>query len=78
MEKILTIGIALLIIALWFYAIFDIARSRFISPTMNLVWLIIVLIFPILGSIFYFLLRKKYVFNEPRKFQPNFTKHNHQ
>ncbi|MBG7630949.1 MAG: PLDc_N domain-containing protein [Bacteroidetes bacterium] len=43
---------------------------------MNIVWLLAILFFPVLGSIFYFQLRRK----GRRKFQPNFnrteSKHN--
>ena len=74
MEIFLIIGLSILSIGLWFWALIDIAKSRFKNPTMNTVWLIIVLFFPIIGSIFYFLLRKKYTTKEKRKFNPNFSK----
>ena len=70
----LIIGLIILTIVLWFWAIMDITRSRFKNRTMNTVWLLIVLFFPVLGSIFYFQLRKKLINKEPRKFQPNFNK----
>lgn len=74
MDKTIVFGIIILIIAFWFGAIMDIARSKFKKPHMNTVWLLAVLFFPLLGSIFYFISRKKYVKKEPRKFQPNFNK----
>jgi hypothetical protein len=74
MEILLIIGLSILSIGLWFWALIDIAKSRFKNPTMNTVWLLIVLFLPILGSIFYFLLRKKYTTKEKRKFNPNFSK----
>ena len=58
MEIFLITGLSILTIGLWFWALIDIAKSRFKDQTMNTVWLLIVLIFPIVGSIFYFLLRK--------------------
>ncbi|MDX1651567.1 MAG: PLD nuclease N-terminal domain-containing protein [Brumimicrobium sp.] len=73
MKSALIIGFVLAI-ALWFWAIIDIAKSRFINSTMNTVWLLIVLFFPILGSFFYFILREKYITNQSRKFQPKFNK----
>ena len=73
METILITGLIFLIIALWFWAIIDISRSRFKNPTMNTVWLLVVLFFPVIGSILYFLLRKKFVTKKRRKFQPNFN-----
>ncbi|NRR93565.1 PLDc_N domain-containing protein [Winogradskyella undariae] len=74
METTLIIGFVILTIILWFWAIMDITRSRFKNPTMNTIWLLAVLFFPVLGSIFYFQLRKKYVTKESRKFQPNFNR----
>jgi len=52
----------------------DIAKSRFKDQTMNTVWLLIVLFFPIVGSIFYFQLKKKFTTKEKRKFNPDFSK----
>ncbi|WP_425357621.1 PLD nuclease N-terminal domain-containing protein [Psychroflexus torquis] len=61
-------------IALWFWAIIDITRSRFKNPIMNTVCLLVVLFFPALGSILFLILRKKLITKEKRKFQPNFTR----
>jgi len=74
MEKTLIIGFIFLTIALWFWAIIDITKSRFKNQKMNTIWLLAVLFFPVLGSIFYFQLRKKFISKEPRKFQPNFNR----
>jgi len=74
METTLIIGFVILTIALWFWAIIDITSSRFKKPNMNTIWLLAVLFFPVLGSIFYFQLRKKFVMKEKRKFQPNFNR----
>ncbi|WP_338731387.1 PLD nuclease N-terminal domain-containing protein [Mangrovimonas cancribranchiae] len=74
METTLILGFVILTIILWFWAIIDITRSRFKSPNMNTIWLLAVLFFPVLGSVFYFQLRKKFVTKEPRKFQPNFNR----
>ncbi len=74
METLLIIGFVILTIALWFWAIIDITRSRFKNRNMNTVWLLIILFFPVLGSIFYFQLRKNLVAKEPRKFLPNFNR----
>ncbi|WP_121666266.1 PLD nuclease N-terminal domain-containing protein [Mesonia aquimarina] len=57
---------------IWFWAIIDITRCRFKKPGMRTVWLFSVLFFPLLGSILYFILKKKYTTKKPRKFQPNF------
>ena len=74
METTLIIGVVILTIILWFSAIFDIARSKFKNPKTNTLWLLAVLFFPVLGSIFYFQLRRSLVTKEPRKFQPKFHK----
>ena len=74
METTLIIGFVILTILLWFWAIIDISRSRFKNPNMNTIWLLAVLFFPVLGSILYFQLRKRFVTKEPRKFQPNFNR----
>ena len=70
----LIIGFIILTIGLWFWAILDIIRSRFKNPTMNTIWFLVVLFLPVLGSIFYFQLRKKFVAKESREFQPNFNR----
>lgn len=74
METAFILALIILTTILWFWAIIDINRSRFKSPTMNTVWLLIVLFFPVLGSIFYFQLRKKLITKGPRKFQPKFKR----
>ncbi|WP_040279749.1 PLDc N-terminal domain-containing protein [Psychroserpens damuponensis] len=74
METTLIIGFVILTVILWTWAILDIIKSKFKSPTMNIIWLLGVLFFPVLGSIFYFQLRKKFVTKEKRKFQPNFNR----
>lgn len=74
METIMIIGFIFLSIALWFWAIIDISRSRFKNPIMNTMWLLTVLFFPILGSILYFQFKEKFVSKEKRKFQPNFNR----
>ncbi|MBL4604495.1 MAG: PLDc_N domain-containing protein [Flavobacteriaceae bacterium] len=70
MESTLFIGFIILTIVLWFWAIIDITKSRLKNPKMNMVWLIVVLVFPVLGSILYFQLRRI----ERRKFQPKFNR----
>ncbi|MFW5700270.1 MAG: PLD nuclease N-terminal domain-containing protein [Cyclobacteriaceae bacterium] len=74
METTLIILLVILTIFLWFWAIFDITKSRFKDPIMKTVWLLAVLFFPVLGSIIYFQLRKMFVTNERRKFRPNFNR----
>ncbi|WP_317132305.1 PLDc N-terminal domain-containing protein [Polaribacter sp. IC066] len=74
MESTMMIILLILTILLWFWAIFDISKSKFENQTINTIWLLIVLIFPILGSIVYFQLKRKFIRLETRKFEPKFLK----
>ena len=74
MQTTLIIRFVILTIILWFWAIIDITKSRFKNPNMNTIWLLAVLIFPVLGSIFYFQLRKTFVTKGSKKFEPNFNR----
>ena len=76
METTLIYALVVLVFVLWFWAIIDISRSKFKSQSMNAIWLVAVLLFPILGSIFYFQLRRKYVTREKKGFQPYFNQRN--
>ena len=70
---ILMITLAVLTAVLWIWALVDIFRSRFENSTIKLLWVILIFIFPILGSIIYFQLGKK--FSENNKiFNPDFNK----
>jgi hypothetical protein len=70
MEILIISGLSILTLILVFWAIIDITKSRFKKPILRTIWLMVVLFFPILGSLFYFQLRKKLITKEPRKFQP--------
>ncbi|WP_421878266.1 PLDc N-terminal domain-containing protein [Marinoscillum sp.] len=58
---------------LWFLAIINLTRTRFDQPHYRTIWLVIILFFPLLGSIIYFQLKKNYAGN-PRKFRPQFQR----
>ena len=73
MEKIVIFSLIPIMLGLWFWAISDIAKSRFKNTTMNLIWLLIVIFFPVIGSILYLFLRKTQIQKEPRKFNPKFN-----
>jgi len=70
---ILMITLTVLTAVLWIWAFVDIIRSRFDNSAMRLLWIILIFIFPILGSIIYFQFGKKFIENQ-RKFNPNFNK----
>tara|TARA_R110001592_G_scaffold18399_1_gene76382 strand:- start:932 stop:1159 length:228 start_codon:yes stop_codon:yes gene_type:complete len=66
-------AVILLAIALWVWALVDLSKSRFKSGKDNLLWLLIILFSPIIGSILYFQLKKKFTERHPRQFQPKFN-----
>lgn len=74
MESILFLIFWILAFLVYFGAIISITRSRFIIPVNRTVWLLIVLFIPVVGSVLYFLNKKKYTTKETRKFQPNFNR----
>lgn len=61
MEEFLVISLILGVIALilWIYAIYDIVRGTFQGSGSKFLWLIVVIIFPILGAILYLLSGRK-------------------
>jgi len=74
MQIYIFIGLLFLTFGLWILALVDITRSKFKNSTMNTVWLLIIIFFPFIGSIIYFLLRNKFTTTERRKFQPDFNR----
>ena len=70
---ILMITLTVLTAILWIWAFVDISRSRFENPPMKWLWIILILFFPILGSIIYFQFGKKQT-KAPKKFNPDFNK----
>lgn len=55
MEEFATVLIILAIIALalWIYAIYDIVKGSFQGDMEKIIWLVVVIFFPILGAILY-------------------------
>ncbi len=70
--------IILVILALfsWIWALIDISKSKFIMPYGNTLWLFIIIVFPVMGTLIYFLLKKQITTKEKRKFKPKFNKTN--
>ncbi len=58
MEKLIVIIITVLIIGLYFIAMFDIFRTKFESNTIKTLWVLFVLFLPILGPTIYYYLKK--------------------
>lgn len=60
--------------ALWIWAVVDIFRTRFASPNTTLLMIVLVLFFPIAGSIIYFLIRRNFTKEEGPRFNPKFNR----
>jgi hypothetical protein len=65
--SILMFSLIFLTAILWIWALVDILRSRFESSVIQILWILVILIFPILGSIIYFQFGKRSTQNR-RKF----------
>ena len=74
MNYILPIAV-LLSIVLWLWAMIDLVTSRrkFKDPVMSTLALLMILFFPVVGSLFYFQLKRKLVNRRKRKFNPEFN-----
>lgn len=72
MSEFLMISLLVLTAVLWVWACLDISRSSFQNRSLQFIWIAIILLFPVLGSIIYFQLGHK-LKKEPRKFQPEFS-----
>ena len=59
LDKLIYVLIFLSII-LWIWAFIDICKLKFKSPLMKIIWLLAILLFPILGPLFYFHLKKNF------------------
>lgn len=64
---------AIVAIALLIVAIIDITRRKFKNPALGVVWFLVALVFPIIGPIFYLLIRNGITEGVPRKFNPKFN-----
>jgi uncharacterized membrane protein len=74
MQQYFFISFGILLVILWFWAFFDILKTRFKIPFLNTVWLLIVVLIPFFGSISYLIFRKKLIKKEKRKFNPSFNR----
>lgn len=72
--ELLAITLVLFTLILGFWALIDISRSRFKNPNKRTIWLVVVLLLPLLGSILYFQKKRSLTAKEPLKFDPKFNK----
>lgn len=71
MKTLMFTVLIVLTIILWFKAISDISRTRFISDTTNRNWFLIVFLVPVFGATLYFIMKKKHIAIKP-KFEAQF------
>jgi len=57
-------------------AVIDILQRKFKNPALGFVWFFVVLIFPIIGPLFYLIIRKSITQGKLRKFNPKFHHYN--
>lgn len=72
----LILGLFVFII-FWVWALLDLASSTFKKTNWKIAWLLIIVLFPVLGSILYLLLRKDFKAQKRRSFSPGFNTNNH-
>lgn len=70
----LVVVFAIFTLTLWFWAILDINRTRFQERPMNIVLLLVVLVFPLLGPLIYFQLKRNFNTARKRRFNLGFDK----
>ena len=72
MNYILPIAVSLSIV-IWLWAMIDLVSSRrkFKDPAKSTLALLMILFFPVVGSLFYFQLKGKLVNRRKRKFNPH-------
>lgn len=74
METYMIAGLYFLTAIIWIWALVDLVKSSFRNTLTKLLWLLVILFFPILGSIVYFQFARRYKVPVHRKFQPVFSK----
>ncbi|MEQ9307960.1 MAG: PLDc N-terminal domain-containing protein [Balneolaceae bacterium] len=53
------VALTIIALALWFFAIADIVKGSLAGDTNRILWLLIVIFFPILGALLYLFIGKK-------------------
>ncbi|WP_035696114.1 PLDc N-terminal domain-containing protein [Christiangramia portivictoriae] len=75
MWSIMVILISILVLVLWIWALVDISKTSFDSAAMQVLLILMVLLFPVIGPLVYFQFKRR--FTEPgRKFAPAFKSRN--
>ncbi len=71
--SILLSAFALLSFSLWLWALLDLSRTSFKDSRMTILWWVVILLFPLIGSIFYFQLKRKFTHHGQRVFLGGMT-----
>ncbi|WP_408613016.1 PLDc N-terminal domain-containing protein [Limibacter armeniacum] len=58
---------------LWVGTIIDLFKSRSEGRAISIVWVFVILFFPILGSVFYFKMKRRPLRYKEKRFQPKFN-----
>ena len=74
MEIVFISVLVILTLSLWIWAIVDIVKSSFKDRAQKILWILVVVLFPILGSIVYFQVGRNYTNRKSRKFNPSFNR----
>ena len=72
MTDVLMILLFILTTVLWIWALIDIYKSQFDNFIFKIFWYVVVVLFPILGSLLYFNNKNKLNLKQRRNFKPNF------
>jgi hypothetical protein len=59
-------------LVLWVWALLDVVKISFSSPFLRTLFVMLILLFPLIGSIFYFQMKKR-VSVDSREFRPQFN-----
>ncbi|TQI71307.1 phospholipase D-like protein [Gramella sp. Hel_I_59] len=72
-----TIIITLIILSLvlWIWALVDILKTRFSSPILQVLLILMIFLFPVIGSLVYFQFKHRFTESE-RSFEPAFKPRN--
>ncbi|RLD42045.1 MAG: phospholipase [Bacteroidetes bacterium] len=74
MEIVFISVLVILTLSLWIWAIVDIVKSSFKDRAQKILWILVVVLFPILGPIVYFQVGRNYTNRKSRKFNPSFNR----
>jgi heme/copper-type cytochrome/quinol oxidase subunit 2 len=62
---------SILAFVLWVWAVIDVMQHLQDNASKTIIWLIIIIFFPVVGSLVYFWVRNR-TFNKERNFDPDF------